>query len=52
MTSMLLFSLQNDVTSWKMISLRNWLLLVKGILQKIERMEIDLDTAKNKLSMN
>ncbi len=30
----LLISLQNDATSWKMMSARKWLLLVKGVLTK------------------
>ncbi len=47
MTFKLLFSLQNDATSW-MIALKTWLVLVKGILQKTERMDIYLGTAKKK----
>lgn len=39
---MLLFSLQDDVTSYWMMSLRKWLLLVKSILQKMKSIESDI----------
>jgi len=37
-------SIKNDVTSWKMMSLRNWLLLVLQNLQNVKLLKMYLFT--------